>query len=150
MYRVIPFFISITARRKLLSLALLRLLLVLLAAAIAVLGLFLDETPDAQVVDDLLELIGVVLERVKLLPEAVVLEVEEPEPGEEVSNESGDPDGTLVVSLGNAVHGESSQLVAQTDEAVQVILQVQVRLPIFGVRLGFDAQPLLGSRTLEE
>ena len=108
MYRVIPFFISITARRKLLSLALLRLLLVLLAAAIAVLGLFLDETPDAQVVDDLLELLGVVLERVKLLPEAVVLEVEEPEPGEEVSDESGDPDGTLVVSLGNAVHGESS------------------------------------------
>ena len=36
------------------------------------------------------------------------------------------------------------QLVAHLDEAVQVVLEIQVRLPVLIVGLGFDTQPLLG------
>lgn len=63
------------------------LLLALLGLGLVVLlCLLIDETSDAEVVDDLFHLLHVVLERVELFPEAVVLEVEQPESGEEVAH----------------------------------------------------------------
>ena len=41
------------------------------------------------------------------------------------------------------------QLVAHLDQPVEVVLEVQVRLAVLGVGLGFDPQPLLGGRTLK-
>ena len=71
-------------------------------------ALFLgQQTADAEIVDDLLDLLHVVLERVELLAQVVVLQVEEAEAGEEVVEEGGDGQGALVVAVGHAVHGEA-------------------------------------------
>ena len=41
------------------------------------------------------------------------------------------------------------QLVAHLDEAVQVVLEIQVRLPVLVVGLGLDTQPLFSGRCLK-
>merc|ERR1719350_2536076 len=78
--------------------------------------------PDGEVVNDLLDLLQVVLDRVELLPQVVVLQVEQPEAGVEAVEEGGDTAWPGVILAGHAVHGEAGQLVAEVAEAQQVLL----------------------------
>jgi hypothetical protein len=69
---------------------------------------FFAQSSDGHVVDDLLDSLEVIFESVELLPEIVVLEVEQAEPVDEIIQKLRDADWTFIVALGDTVHRETS------------------------------------------
>lgn len=67
----------------------------------------LFQASDRNVIYNLLHLLYIILEGVKLLSEVVVLEVKEPKPGSDIRDEGGYVEGSLVVPQDNTVHCKS-------------------------------------------
>lgn len=86
----------------------------------------LDQAAQAQVVDDILDPLDVVLDGVGPLAKDVVLEVKELEPGEEVLDEGADSERQLKVAHGHGVGGEAGQLVSDVGEGEEVLLEGDV------------------------
>ena len=89
---------------------------------------------DGDVIDHFLHFLEIILERVELLTQVVVLEIEKAKAVEHFVEESCDEHRSLVIALGNAIHAETRQLIAHQDETGQVVLQVQMKT-IIGVNL---------------
>ncbi len=65
------------------------------------------ESSDGDVIHNLLHFLQVVLQRIKLLSQAIVLEVEKPEAGRDIGEELGDGKWTMVITKNNTVHSQS-------------------------------------------
>lgn len=98
--------------------------------SLAGLSLFLarlgHHAPEAEVVDDILDTLDVVLDAVDALPQGVVLEVEDLEPGEDVADETCDADGQRRVAEGDGVGREAGEFLCQVDEGEEVLFDRDV------------------------
>lgn len=65
------------------------------------------ESSDGDVIHNLLHFFQVILQRIKLLSQAIVLEVEKPETSRHVREELGDGKGTTVITKNDTVHCQS-------------------------------------------
>lgn len=86
----------------------------------------LDEAPQTQVVDDVLDPLDVVLYAVGALADDVVLEVEQLEAGEEVLCEGADDEGQLEVAEGDCVCGEAGEVRGEVCEGEEVFFYGEV------------------------
>lgn len=86
----------------------------------------LDEAPEAQVVDDVLDPLDVVLYAVGALADDVVFEVEQLEAGEEVLDEGADGEGQLEVAEGDCVCGEAGEVRGEVGEGEEVFFYGEV------------------------
>ena len=71
------------------------------------LGSILLQASDRNVIHNLLHFLHIILEGVKFLSEVVILEVQEPKPGSNITDEGGYVEGSLVVPQYDAVHRKS-------------------------------------------
>ena len=71
------------------------------------LGSVLLQASDRNVIHNLLHFLHIVLEGVKLLSEVVILEIQEPKPSSNITDEGGYVEGSLVVPQNDAVHRKS-------------------------------------------
>ena len=65
------------------------------------------ESSDGDVIHNLLHFLQVILQRIKLLSQSIVLEVEKPEAAGHIREELGDGKWTMVVTKNNTVHSQS-------------------------------------------
>ena len=65
------------------------------------------QSSNGDVIDHALHFLNVVFESIELLPQIVVLEIQETEPSTELHEEEGDGERTLVVALGYTVNSQS-------------------------------------------
>lgn len=85
-----------------------------------------DEAPEAEVVDDILDPLDVVLDGIGALAENVVFEVEQLEAGEDVLDKGADDHGQVKVAVGDGVCGEARQVLRQVGEGEEILLDGEV------------------------
>lgn len=86
----------------------------------------LDQAPKAQVVDDVLDPLDLVLDTVGALADNVVFEVEQLEASKEVLDEGADGEGQLEVAEGDCVCGEAGEVLGEVDEGEEVFFYGEV------------------------
>lgn len=84
------------------------------------------QTAQTHIVDDLLDLLHIVLERIEALAQAVVLQVQQPEAGVQVGDKVRDVQRPPEVAQRHRVGGEARQLGHQLQQPHQVVLDVQM------------------------
>lgn len=84
------------------------------------------QTAQTHVVDDLLDLLHIVLERIEALAQAVVLQVQQPEAGVQIGDKVRDVQRPPEVAERHRVGGEARQLGDQLQQPHQVVLDVQM------------------------
>lgn len=84
------------------------------------------QTPQAQVVDDILDSLDVVLYGICPLSENVVLEVEQLESRKQVLEEGAHGEGQGEIAEGDGVGGEAAELLGEVGEGEEVLLNGDV------------------------
>jgi len=90
------------------------------------LACLLDEPTKAQIVDNILNPLDVILDGIGSLAEDVVLEVEKLEPSKEILDEPADNERKLKISVGNSVGSQTGQLVGEVRQRQEVLLDGEV------------------------
>jgi hypothetical protein len=85
-----------------------------------------QQTPQAEVVNHILNLLDLVLDAIAALPQRIVLQVKNLEPSMHVLDELGNLHRPPVVAESDRVPGQARQLVEQRDQRLQVLLDGEV------------------------
>lgn len=86
----------------------------------------LDQAPQAQIVNDVLDPLDLVLYAIGALADNVVFEVEQLKAGKEVLDKGADGEGQLEVAEGDCVCGEAGEILGEVDEGEEVFLYGEV------------------------
>lgn len=86
----------------------------------------LNEPTQAQIVDNILNSLDVILDSIGSLAEDVILEVEKLEPGKKILDEPANNERKFKVSVGNSVGSQTGQLVGEVCQRQQVLLDGEV------------------------
>lgn len=86
----------------------------------------LDQTPEAQIVHNVLDPLDLVLYAVSALADDVILEVEQLEAGEEVLDEGADGEGKLEVAEGDGVCGEAGEVLGEVNKGEEIFFYGEV------------------------
>lgn len=97
----------------------------------------LDQAAQAQVIDDVLDPLDIILDGIRALAQDVVLEVQQLEPGEQILDEPADNEGQLKVAVGDGVGGQTGELVSQVRQGEEVLLDGEVE-GIAVLQVGWD------------
>ena len=90
--------------------------------------LFLVQSPNADVVDNTLDALEVVLDSVESLAKSVILQVQQPKPVVDVAQERGNPLRPLEVAQGDTVGGQSCELRKEVADSKEKVIDLDVKL----------------------
>lgn len=103
----------------------------------------LDQTTQAQVIDDVLNPLDVILDGIRALAQNVVLEVQQLEPGEQILDEPANNEGQLKVAVGDGVGGQTGELISQVRQGEEVLFDGEVE-GITVLQVGWDWRSSVG------
>lgn len=86
----------------------------------------LDQPSERKVIHNVLDPLHVILDSVSPLPQDVVLEVQQLEPGEEVLDKGADDEGQVEIAEGDGVGGQAGEFLGELGEGEEILLEGEV------------------------
>lgn len=91
----------------------------------------------AQIVDNVLHSLDVVLDRIRPLAKDVILQIEELEPGKKILDEGTDGEGKGEVAQRDRVCGQAREILGEVGERQEILLDGEVE-SVCGLEIGGD------------